>query len=80
MSATPKVSWGWVKAMLHSVYDQPDAEAVHAQFDRVLDALADTLPAVVDHLEQARADVLAFTTFPSSSGDRSGPTASRSRC
>ena len=26
MSATPKSQWGWVKAMLHSVYDQPDAE------------------------------------------------------
>ncbi len=24
-SATPKSSWGWVKALLHSVYDQPDA-------------------------------------------------------
>ena len=48
----------------HSVYDQPDAHAVHEQFDRVLDALADKLPAVVDHLEQARADVLAFTAFP----------------
>jgi transposase-like protein len=45
MSVTPKSAWGWVKALLHSVYDQPDAEAVHAQFDRVLDALADKLPA-----------------------------------
>src|SRR5215213_7100759 len=35
MAVTPKASWGWVKAMLHSIYDQPDAEAVHAQFDRV---------------------------------------------
>ena len=39
MSATPKASWPWVKTMLHSVYDQPDAAAVHAQFDRVVDAL-----------------------------------------
>jgi hypothetical protein len=64
MSVTPKASWPWVKTLLHSVYDQPDATAVHEQFDRVLDALADKLPAVVDHLEQARADVLAFTVFP----------------
>ena len=35
-----------------------------SQFDRVLDALADKLPAVVDHLEAARADALAFTVFP----------------
>jgi len=64
MSATPKSSWGWVKALLHSIYDQPDAEAVHAQFDRVVDALAEKLPAVADHLENARADILAFTAFP----------------
>jgi putative transposase len=64
MSITPKASWPWVKTLLHSVYDQPDAQSVHEQFDRVLDALADKLPAVVDHLEQARADVLAFTAFP----------------
>ena len=64
MSATPKSSWGWVKALLHSIYDQPDAEAVHAQFDRVVDALTEKLPTVADHLEQARADILAFTTFP----------------
>jgi putative transposase len=53
-----------VRALLHSVYDQPDANSVHAQFDRVLDALADKLPKVGEHLEQARADVLAFTAFP----------------
>ncbi len=64
MSATPKNSWGWVKALLHSVYDQPDADAVHAQFDRVVDALTGKLPAVAAHLETARADILAFTAFP----------------
>ena len=64
MQVTPKSSWGWVKALLHSVYDQPDAEAVHAQFDRIVDALADKLPAVAAHLEEARADILAFTGYP----------------
>lgn len=61
---TPKSQWGWVKALLHSVYDQPDAQAVHAQFDRVLDGLADKLPAIAEHLEEAREDILAFTVFP----------------
>jgi putative transposase len=64
MSATPKNAWGWVKALLHSVYDQPDADAVHAQFDRILDVLIDKLPAVAEHLEAARTDILAFTSFP----------------
>jgi putative transposase len=64
MQVTPKSSWGWVKALLHSVYDQPDAEAVQAQFDRIVDALADKLPQVAAHLEDARAEILAFTAYP----------------
>ena len=64
MATTPKSSWPWVKALLHSVYDQPDAAAVHAQFDRIVDALASKLPAVAEHLETARPDILAFTSFP----------------
>ena len=64
MSAPPKTSWPWVKALLHSIYDQPDADAVHAQFDRVVDALHEKLPTVAEHLEDDRADILAFTPFP----------------
>jgi len=64
MQITPKSSWGWVKALLHSVYDQPDADAVHAQFDRIVDALVDKLPQVATHLEDARAEILAFTAYP----------------
>jgi putative transposase len=64
MAVTPKTMWPAVKAMLHSVYDQPDAPAVRAQFDRLLDYVAEKLPEVHDHLDDARADILAFTTFP----------------
>jgi putative transposase len=64
MAATPKAAWGWVRALLHSVYDQPDADSVHAQFGRVLDALGGKLPSVAAHLDAARADILAFTAFP----------------
>jgi transposase-like protein len=64
MSVTPKSAWGWVRALLHSVYDQPDAASVHAQFARVLDALEEKLPQVAAHLDAARADILAFTAFP----------------
>jgi putative transposase len=47
MAVSPKNAWTWVRALLHSVYDRPDATSVHAQFDvtsvhdrfdRVLDA------------------------------------------
>lgn len=74
MAICPKHAWGGVKALLHSVYDQPDAKAVHAQFDKLLDTVADKLPEVHDHLDEARADILAFTHSRRRSGVRSGPT------
>ena len=64
MSACPKSAWGGVKAMLHSVYDQPDAGSVNAQFDKLIDTVTGPLPAVAGHLDAARADLLAFTAFP----------------
>ncbi len=64
MAITPKTSWPWVRTLLHSVFDQPDAESVGAQYDRIIDALADKLPKVAEHLEEARANLLAFTAFP----------------
>src|SRR6185312_13077325 len=38
MSVCPKSSWPWVRTLLHSVFDQTDAESVAAQYDRMLDA------------------------------------------
>jgi putative transposase len=64
MSVTPKSLWPAVKAMLHSVYDQPDADSVNAQSDRLLDYVEDKLPDAFHHLDAARADILAFTSFP----------------
>ncbi len=64
MAVTPKNAWTWVRALPHSVYEQPDAASVHAQFDHVMAALTDKLPKVAEYLEAARADVMAFTGFP----------------
>ena len=64
MPLTPKSAWPWVKALLHSVYDQPNAAEVHAQFDRVVASLAEKLPDVADYLDAARDDLLSFTVFP----------------
>ncbi|MGW5730133.1 IS256 family transposase [Nocardia beijingensis] len=64
MSVCPKSSWPWVRTLLHSVFDQADPESVAAQYDRMLDALAEKLPKVATHLDTARADLLAFTAFP----------------
>ncbi len=63
MSICPKHAWGGVKAMLHSVFDQIDAEAVQHQYDKLLDNTTQ-LPEVHAHLDAHRSDVLAFTAFP----------------
>ena len=64
MTVTPKSAWPALKTMLHSVYDQPDAAAVEAQFDRLLDYTRDLLPEAADHLDAARADLLAYRRLP----------------
>ena len=50
--------------MLHCVYDQVNEGVVQVQCDKVLDAVETKLPDVHAHLDGARADVLAFATFP----------------
>jgi putative transposase len=63
MSVCPKHAWSGVKAMLHTVFDQIDTDAVHSQYDKLLDNVT-TLPDVHAHLDAARDEVLAFTAFP----------------
>src|SRR3546814_5602909 len=53
MSVTPKSMWPAVKAMLHSVYEQPDPASVHAPFDRLLDYGAEKRPDQFDNLYPA---------------------------
>lgn len=47
--------------MRHPIYDQPDAMSGRAPLDRILEALAENLLAVAEHLADARPDILAFT-------------------
>jgi len=60
----PKSAQPWVLTLLRTIFDQPDAASVHAQFDRVIDALGEKFPDAAEHLDAARADLLAFTAFP----------------
>ena len=78
MAVTPKSMWPAVKAMLHSVYDQPDKDAVHAQFDRLLDYVEAKLPEVHEHLDTARADIWRSLPSPRTCGPRSGRTTPQS--
>ncbi len=60
----PRSAQPWVLTLLRTIFDQPDAAEVHAQFDRVVDALQAKFPKVAVYLADARDDLLAFTTFP----------------
>lgn len=65
MSVCPKHAWPAVKVWLHSVFEQVDAKAVRDQYDRLLAEVdRNQLPAVHEHLEAAREEVLAFTAYP----------------
>jgi putative transposase len=63
-SRVPQRSWPRVDTVLRSLYEQPDATTVHAQYDRIIDALTPECPLIAVHLHAARTELLAFTTFP----------------
>lgn len=54
----------WVATMLRTVFEQPDRDSVHAQHRHVVEALEAKYPAAAAHLDEARDDILAFTSFP----------------
>jgi len=60
----PKSAQPWVLTLLRTVFEQSDVAEVHAQFDRVVEALTAKFPKAADHLGDAREDLLAFTAFP----------------
>jgi transposase-like protein len=60
----PKSAQPWVATLLRTVFEQPDAQAVDAQFAHVVAALEAKFPAAAEHLAATREDLLAFTAFP----------------
>lgn len=64
LAKVPKSSQPWVATLVRTVFDQPDAAEVAAQFDRAVPTLSDKLPAAADHLSGARDDLVASSAFP----------------
>ena len=64
LAKVPKSAQPWVATLVRTIFDQPDADAVAAQFDRVLNTIEAKFPAAAEHLDAARGDLLAFTAFP----------------
>ena len=44
LAKVPKTAQPWVATLVRTVFDQPDAESVHAQYGRVIDAIAGIAP------------------------------------
>ena len=64
LTRVPKSAQPWLATMVRTIFDQPDAAEVHAQYARVVDAIAAKYPTAAEHLDDARDDLLAFTAFP----------------
>jgi putative transposase len=64
LAKVPKSAQPWVATLVRTIFDQPDAAAVQAQFERVLDSISEKFPAAAEHLDDARPDLLAFTAYP----------------
>jgi putative transposase len=64
LAKIPKASGEMVAAAIRTVFAQPDAAHVEAQFDEITTMLARQFPVVADMLHDARTDLLAFSGFP----------------
>ena len=64
LTRVPKASQALVATLVRTIFEQPDAEQVHAQHARVVEQLTDRFPAAAELLIDAAGDLLAFTAFP----------------
>ena len=64
LTRVPKSAQPWVATMVRTIYQQPSAEEVHSQLNRVVDQLDDRFPEASLMLAEAGPDILAFTSFP----------------
>ena len=64
LTRVPKRTQPWVATMVRSIYQQPSAQEVRIQHEKVVEQLAERFPEAATMLDEARADILAFTHFP----------------
>jgi len=64
LTRVPKKAQPWVATMVRTIYQQPSAEEVHAQLERVSDQLSDRFHDASSMLAEAGEDILAFRHFP----------------
>jgi putative transposase len=64
LALVPKSHTDMVAAVFRTIFAQPDAETVAATWDEVRDQLAKSFPKIGPLMDEAKAEVLAFTAFP----------------
>jgi putative transposase len=64
LAKVTKANADMVAAAIRTIFAQPDAAAVAAQFDRIVATLEPQFPEVTAMLVDARDDLTAFTAFP----------------
>ncbi len=64
LTRVPKTAQSFVATMVRTIFAQPDAETVHQQYRRIVDQRETRFPEAAALLEEAAADLLAFTSFP----------------
>jgi putative transposase len=64
LARVPRGSAEMVAAAIRTIFAQPDAAHVAEQLEEITAMLGRQFPAVADMLTDARADLLAFTSFP----------------
>ena len=64
LTRVPKRAQPWVATMVRSIYQQPSATEVHSQHEKVVEQLQERFPQAAAMLDEAAADILAFTSFP----------------
>jgi len=60
----PKAAQGMVMGLVRTIFEQPDAALVRAQFDVVLAKLLEKFPDAAQLLSDAEEEILAFSAFP----------------
>jgi Transposase, Mutator family len=73
LASVPKGSAEMVAAAIRTIFAQPDAQHVHEQLDVIAGMLGRQFPRLEAMLSDSIRELLAFTSFPISTGRRSGP-------
>jgi transposase-like protein len=64
LALVPKSHQDMVAAVFRTIFAQPDADTVSSTWDQVRDQLGDRFPKIAVLMDDAKAEVLAFTAFP----------------